>query len=103
MSHAPSDRARALVEALHNPCANEERWEIVQHHLSEAEATAGRQVLQDAIHLVRTVAVGEDGSRLTLREQIEEQLRGLLKPPPPPGAIADATGDPVAIDDEADW
>lgn len=103
MSVAPSDRARALIEALHAlhaPCSNEERWSIVQRHLDEAEATKARLVLRDAIHLVRTVAVGQDGSRLTLREEIEEQLRVQLTPKT--GAVADATGVPVELDEE-DW
>lgn len=32
---APSPRARALIEALHEPTSNEERWALAQRFLDE--------------------------------------------------------------------
>lgn len=41
----PSPRARRLVEALHEPTSNEERWEIVETFLAEEREETLERVL----------------------------------------------------------
>lgn len=74
----PSDRARALIEALHEPTSNEERWTIAERFLREeydAGIACGRNTVDGPATLVRALQSPEGIA--ASKELLEEAGHGL--------------------------
>jgi len=48
-----SDRAKRLIEALHEPFTNEQRWDIAQEFLDEQEQETALKFLEGSAQLAR--------------------------------------------------
>jgi len=51
----PTERARRLIEALHEPTSNEERWSIADRYLSEEREETLDRVLGKTVEPVLEV------------------------------------------------
>jgi hypothetical protein len=71
-----SARAKALVEALHEPFSNEKRWQIAEKHLDAAEKQ-GILIGERRAHLMNvSTPMGSGGTDYTAQDK--DRLLGLI-------------------------